>query len=298
MLSFMHADSYGSYGFAFSDPAAQLRIQLRSIGWEKRTSTDYNWDGLKRREGDSLLFQYTLNGYGLIELPGHTARVEREHGFLVRIPGEHRYYLPIESESWEFIYIMLKGNAVTELWPLIAHADKSPVQRYDADHPAVRFLMNAYRDCSKHHVRDAYQASGIAYQFMMELIRSSDMTSAPPDEQPEPVRRAIDYMQQHYAKLNGLDDLGDAAGLSKFHFARLFHKSTGLTSVQYLTNVRMEKAVELLRLTDLTMEEIAARIGYSNGNYFCKVFRNRAGMSPGEFRNGKEAPPVDHLLFR
>ncbi|WP_127585414.1 hypothetical protein [Paenibacillus koleovorans] len=54
-----------SYGFIFTESVAPLDIQLRSIGWEHRTSTDYDWDGTKRREGISLLLQYTLKGSGI-----------------------------------------------------------------------------------------------------------------------------------------------------------------------------------------------------------------------------------------
>ncbi|WP_127585416.1 helix-turn-helix transcriptional regulator [Paenibacillus koleovorans] len=105
-------------------------------------------------------------------------------------------------------------------------------------------------------------------------------------------------MRAKYAELNGLDELSEASGLSKYHFSRLFHRTKGVTPLHYLTNIRMEKAVELLRHSTLTVEEIAAGVGYASGNYFCKVFRSKTGSTPGQFRAGKGFAPVDFLLFK
>jgi AraC-like DNA-binding protein len=291
-------DSYGSFGFVFSDPAPSLGIQLRSVGWEKQTSTDYNWDGMKRRETQTLLFQYTLNGCGEMELPDRTIQLEREQALLVRIPGEHRYYLPEQSSSWEFVYMMIRGSAIPELWPQLELDSTAGVHRFALDHPLIKFLIHAYKQAANRTIVDSYQASAIAYQFMMELLRSDFSYSEQQEGAADRIQLAIDYMQEHYAELNGLEDIGQSAGLSKYHFTRLFHKTTGLTPIQYLTNVRMEKSAELLRFTEWSVEDIARMIGYANGNYFCKIFRKRTGLSPGEFRSGKDSASVDYLTFR
>lgn len=94
----------------------------------------------------------------------------------------------------------------------------------------------------------------------------------------------------------GLDDLVAASGLSKYHFTRLFQKTTNLTPIQYLTKIRIEHAIELLRMTNYSIDEIAQLVGYSNGNYFIKVFHKRIGMSPGQFRESKNMIPVDHII--
>lgn len=57
----------------------------------------------------------------------------------------------------------------------------------------------------------------------------------------------------------------------------------------------MEKAAELLRGTQLSIREIAVKVGYAGGNYFCKAFRRTVGTSPGAFRSGKDMPPVDRI---
>jgi two-component system, response regulator YesN len=72
--------------------------------------------------------------------------------------------------------------------------------------------------------------------------------------------------------------------LSPAYFSVLFGREVGETFVEYLTSLRIRKAVELLRSTSLTSSEIAYRIGYQNPRYFYSVFRKVVGQPPNEFR--------------
>jgi AraC-like DNA-binding protein len=107
----------------------------------------------------------------------------------------------------------------------------------------------------------------------------------------------VKLMQENYAEIDSIEQLSRTLGLSKYRFSKLFRKTTGMTAVQYLTKIRMEKAMELLRNTKLNLQEIALRTGYANDNYFNKVFRKLTGVSPGQFRSSKETVPVDHISF-
>jgi AraC family transcriptional regulator, arabinose operon regulatory protein len=78
---------------------------------------------------------------------------------------------------------------------------------------------------------------------------------------------------------------------------RRFSHSTGLTPGAYLTRVRTEKAMELLRETTLSIEVIAEQIGYSSGSYLIKAFRRLTGLTPGEFRSGSESLSYRKLFF-
>jgi len=81
--------------------------------------------------------------------------------------------------------------------------------------------------------------------------------------------------------------LGQAAAhvlLSPTYFSALFRREVGETFIDYLTQVRIRKAIELLRSTSLTASEIAYRIGYQNPRYFYSVFRKVVGQPPNEFR--------------
>ena len=81
-----------------------------------------------------------------------------------------------------------------------------------------------------------------------------------------------------------LQDAAKAAGMSDSRFSTVFSQEMGITFTEYLTNLRMAKAKELLRATQLRSSEISASVGYSDRHYFCYLFKKNTGMTPGEFR--------------
>ena len=76
--------------------------------------------------------------------------------------------------------------------------------------------------------------------------------------------------------------------LSSTYLNQLFKEEMGKTIRQYISEMRMKRAEELLSQTYETVDEIAARCGYSNGNYFAKAFREKHGMSPTDYRRMME----------
>ncbi len=102
--------------------------------------------------------------------------------------------------------------------------------------------------------------------------------------------RVLDYMGTHVAEPLTLDELAGEAGVSKFHFCRLFRAATGLTPHAALVDLRLKEAKRLLLHTDLNVKEVASRCGFEHASHFATTFRRRFGSSPGAFR---VRPPRD-----
>lgn len=98
------------------------------------------------------------------------------------------------------------------------------------------------------------------------------------------VRRAVELMHAHLESELPLEELAAAAYLSPFHFARLFKKVTGAPPHAYLAALRIEHARTLLAATDLSVTDIATRVGYSSSSHFTKAFRQSTGLTPRAFR--------------
>jgi len=99
------------------------------------------------------------------------------------------------------------------------------------------------------------------------------------------IRRAVELMHAHLERELPLEELAGAAHLSPFHFSRLFKKLTGATPHAYLASLRAARAQTLLAATDLSVTEVAERVGYSSSSHFSKAFRQATGLSPRAFRN-------------
>jgi AraC family transcriptional regulator len=97
-------------------------------------------------------------------------------------------------------------------------------------------------------------------------------------------RRCIELMRARYMEDIGLEELAAEARLSQFHFARMFKNSVGVPPRVYLTQLRVEKACELLEHTDLPITQIAMEVGYSSNQVLARVFVKHRRMSPSNYR--------------
>ena len=108
------------------------------------------------------------------------------------------------------------------------------------------------------------------------------------------LRRARDHADRHYTEPLDLETLAGVAGISKFHFQRLFKATYGLTPAAYLSQRRVERAQDLLRATNLTVTEVCHAVGFSSLGSFSSRFRELVGESPSAFqdRYGGAAPHI------
>lgn len=97
------------------------------------------------------------------------------------------------------------------------------------------------------------------------------------------IQKAMAYIQNHYSEDLTREDVADAVFLSSAYFSRFFKQKTGLSFIDYLTTVRMQKAIELLG-TRMKVGDIAKKVGYLSRNRFFINFRQYSGYNPTEYR--------------
>lgn len=99
------------------------------------------------------------------------------------------------------------------------------------------------------------------------------------------VSRAVEYVQEHYNDRNiTVESVCRELGVSAAYFSTIFKKETGKTFISFLTDYRMEKAVELLMTTSDKTYIIAEKVGYADPNYFSYAFKKQYSMSPSKYR--------------
>lgn len=92
------------------------------------------------------------------------------------------------------------------------------------------------------------------------------------------------HLDEHYAEKITLDDLAKRFFIDKFYLSKIFKESYGTTVNNYLISKRITRAKQLLRFTDMTVDEIGVAVGMGDANYFSRMFRKVEGSSPSEYR--------------
>lgn len=105
----------------------------------------------------------------------------------------------------------------------------------------------------------------------------------------ETVSKITDYIIFHINEELSLHQIADTFHFSAAYVNRILKKETGYTTVQYIKKNRVFLAKTLLHFGDLTIADVAVSVGYSDSNYFCRVFKQLEGISPMQFRRKKAA---------
>jgi AraC family transcriptional regulator len=100
------------------------------------------------------------------------------------------------------------------------------------------------------------------------------------------LRRIDEYVDAHLGQTIGIDDLAEVAGLSRFHFARLFRATVGTTPHRYVLERRLDRARELLRSPRAVLRDVAVATGFADQSHLTRLVKRRYGVTPAILRAG------------
>lgn len=129
----------------------------------------------------------------------------------------------------------------------------------------------------------ASEASAAAYRLLMNLIGTSSAAPAEGRKLPLVVEAALGIMRREYAFLDGIGELADRLEVTQEYLTRCFCRTIGITPGKYLNRVRIENARILLREGGHSIQFVSDACGFTNCNYFARVFRNSVGMTPRDY---------------
>ena len=122
-----------------------------------------------------------------------------------------------------------------------------------------------------------------AYKILINALSFRDAQTS--GQHPRMVRQAKEYIDQHFMEPNlSLDEVASQVNLSSSHFSMVFSQEACQTFKEYLTEIRIKKAKEMLRTTSLSSNDISYQVGYNDPHYFSYVFKKNTSFSPTEFR--------------
>ena len=98
------------------------------------------------------------------------------------------------------------------------------------------------------------------------------------------IQLATQYIKKHYNENLSINGLAELYNMSPNYFSSVFKKELNRSAVNYITEVRMEKAREYLKDTGLSVIEIAESVGYEDSQYFFRVFKKTTGVTPLQYR--------------
>jgi AraC-like DNA-binding protein len=241
--------------------------------WERgRVLQEYQAIYIVRGDGE---FQSKATGSHKV-LPG---------SIMLLFPGQWHRYRPRKAIGWNEYWISFGGSHIGQLVKRGFLSPDRPVLHVGVDdailHPYLAAIDRVQTDpigCQQLVSVNVLEIVAAALAALRRQRSSSRNETI--------VREARTLLEQHAAKLMSIEQLSRQFGLSEKHFRRLFKSHTGLSPYQYYLQSRIHRAMEMLLGTTLSIKEIAVSLHFENAFHFSKAFKNKAGMSPSQWRGG------------
>ncbi|MEK5030266.1 AraC family transcriptional regulator [Paenibacillus sp. FSL R7-0302] len=121
------------------------------------------------------------------------------------------------------------------------------------------------------------------YDFYCEIVQSLDRST----HETNYTQRIMEYLKQHYREEIVFEDMAKQIGISYSYMRKLVYEQTGSSMIDFVNQLRIEQAKELLLDSGLTIKQIAAEVGYANVQSFNRFFRKYEGMPPSGYKSAK-----------
>ncbi len=226
-------------------------------------------------------FVYVVDGTMYFELQGR--RMELGAGNLVFFrPGEAQVYGSYEGESVSYYWAHFSGNCVESVLSDCGFLDKTRCF-IDVDSGVCKILNMIIKEYTYGEYCYITKCNSLFIMALSEMARLTDH-AAKVSEKYDVLLPALKAMEQNYSVWYKNEEYAQMCGISKYHFIHLFTECKGCSPSKYKSNLLMQKAAELIRISSVPMNEIADMLGFDDPLYFSKKFRAFYGMSPSEYR--------------
>ncbi len=225
---------------------------------------------------------YLLNGSVTVTKP-QVGRALRSGDLIVFSPGTPFCYFKPEGVEMEYYWVHFTGYLAPELLsqcgiPVNQIVTPGCDERVGACFDKLFDVFLTRSD--RFGVQMLHGLSGI----LLELGRCLAEGGSAGERVRSRVSRALTYIHAHLGQPVSVRELAQAEHMSVSHFRAVFRESTGLSPQDYVTLAKLNFACELLRQTDMSVKQAAAAAGYTDPQYFSRVFCKHLGMPPGAYR--------------
>ncbi len=236
------------------------------------------------------LFHYVISGTGTlyandVNNETQTYQIKSRQGFMI-FPNQITTYIADEDLPWEYIWIEFDGLRVREALDMAGLTPSNPIYRAHSGELREHMLdeMVYMADNSD---ASTFNLIGHLYLFLDYFVRSSAraMPSKGSKLSDFYIHEALHYIERNFQNDITVEDIAEVCGLNRSYFGKVFKNVLGKTPQEFLISYRMTKAAELLKMTKLSVGDVAKAVGYEDQLHFSRAFKKVYGVPPRDWRN-------------
>ena len=231
----------------------------------------------------NYIIHFILEGKGIYQVGEKKYELQAGQGFLIE-PEVLTFYQADDKEPWTYLWVGFGGNRAKEyVGDIGLNSDQLSFQ---SEHgKELKQLVLKMLKNNNPSANDQYLLQSILLEFF--YILAKDIEIEKNDEKTKEslyVEQAIKYIRNNYSKPIKVADIAAYTCVNRSYLYKMFEKSLQMSPQEFLSRFRISRAKEMLTVTELSIEEIAASCGYSDALVFSKAFKKQMGVPPSVHR--------------
>lgn len=239
----------------------------------------------------SFLFFIVLSGMGEVEYEGKKYELETGHCVFIDCQKAYShstgYHLSKDDNTalWSLQWCHFYGPLLSDIYEKYRERGGQPVFRIDDSIRFTSILDKLYvLASSPDYIRDMRINETLSSLLTLIMEQSWHPESRKVSRKRLELEEVKKYLDEHYIEEIALDELAERHYINKYYLTKIFKETYGSTVISYVLVKRITRAKQLLRFTDMTIDEIGNAVGMKDANYFSRMFRKVEGISPREYR--------------
>lgn len=230
------------------------------------------------------LIHVVLSGKGIFKQQEQTYSLEAGDAFLIK-PMESTYYEADQSDPWEYAWIGFDGPEIPALLKQTCFCD-SYIFSCPSDSALKIGIKERMQTILNTFSSSHYSPLTLTGLFLELLgLMKGPSTQEGDSYSAQYVKRAMDYMKNNYGYNIRIQDIAAAIGIDRTYLYRIFMEQQKISPKQYLLQLRIHIAAEMLSSSDYSITEIAYSCGFKDAAAFSNQFKKTTGYTPRNFRN-------------
>ena len=241
---------------------------------------------------DFLSIHYVVSGHCMFEVDGHEYLAKKDDVIIIN-PNVSHHSIPVDNTECVIFYLGI-DNLFIKGYPknfIPICNSVIPVRKY------IHELYNCYHNIisvqEKKEALWCLMVKQLSLQFLIILLKElspqatnnlSDYFHLETYDKATIAQTITNYFRENYMKKISIEEIAKSTYLSTTYITKIYKEITGDTPINYLINLRMDKAREILSEGHFPIQTVAKRVGYDDPYYFSKLFKKKFGYSPSTYK--------------
>jgi len=234
---------------------------------------------------DNILI-YCIDGKGWFSINARKYDVSSNQFFIIPATDKPLRYASDSVDPWTIYWVHFTGSRLSSLNESLSIGNLITPRTIPFDEYKIRLWEIIYNCLEKGYSDENLTYANLSlYYFIANFLypqKNIELTQTPGQDISDKV---IEYMKNNIAEQLSVQDIASEFSYSASHFQNLFRTRTGISPIDYFIHLKMQRACQLLVLSDLRIKEIAASVGYSDACYFSRIFHKVMGKSPTDYKS-------------